>query len=98
MTTYNNREYVAFANITADTAAFTLRGGRYAVEAVATWGGGSATLKRLSNDGTTYVAVLTAITANQFVITDLPSGTYLWAVATATGVYLEIESIAVPIF
>ena len=97
MTSYNNRDYVSFSNIAATPADFTLIGGRYAITINGTFGT-SITLKRKSIDGSTYVTVVTAFTANGFAITDLPGGTYQLTVSSVTGIYAEIESIAVPIF
>lgn len=82
-----------FANITATTAAFALRGGLYAVTVHATFGGGSVTLQKLAADASTYVTALTAFTADGYATVSLPSGTYKVAVTTATGVYVDIESI-----
>ena len=78
-----------FSNISATTSAFSLRGGKYAAEAIATWGGGSAKLQRLGPDGSTYILVSsgTDFTANGYVTANLPAGNYKLAVATATGVY-----------
>lgn len=82
-----------FANISADTASFTGRGGLYGLCVhAATWG--TVTLQRLSNDGVTWVTVLTALTADGYANVYLSSGTYKFAVATATGVYIELTSIA----
>lgn len=48
-------EAVHFSNISASTSAFTLKGGRYAFAAVATFGGGTIKLQALGPDGTTYI-------------------------------------------
>jgi hypothetical protein len=87
------QDRVVFANISATTAAFTLNGGQYAVLVVATFGGGSVTLQRLSNDGTTYVTCLTAFSAAGYATVNLPNGTYKLTIATASAVYAEIVSI-----
>lgn len=86
-------EIRTYSNISADTAAFMLRGGLYAVTASATWGGGSVTLQKLAADESTYVTALTAFTANGYSTVSLPPGTYKFDVVTATAVYLEIASI-----
>jgi hypothetical protein len=86
-------ENVNFSNISATTAAFVLRGGNYLVEIVATWGGGSVTLQRMAMDGSTYLQVLTPFTANAVQLSNLPSGTYKFAVTTAAAVYAEIARI-----
>lgn len=93
----NKIENISFSNISANTAAFTLRGGNYGITVTATFGGGSVTLQRLAPDGTTYVTVVTAFTAAGYASANLPSGTYRLAVATATGVYADVVSIATPL-
>ena len=90
---FNTVEQVTFSNISATPAVFTLRGGHYAITAIATWGGGSVTLQRLAADASTYVTVLTALTANNFQTLNLPGGTYKLLVATATAIYVDITSV-----
>lgn len=90
---WNTVEKVAYSNISATTAAFTLRGGQYAVDVSATFGGGSVTLQKQAGDGTTYVTCLTAFTAAGYATVNLPSGTYKVAVATATAVYAVITAV-----
>lgn len=87
-------ERVFFDNITADTAAFTLQGGLYGVDAIATWGGGSVTLQKLSGDASTYVTAMTAFSASGYATAYLAPGTYRVAVATATAVYVNICAVA----
>lgn len=91
--TWNQVETFKFSNISATPAAFTLRGGCYAVTVHATWGGGSATLQRLAADGATYVTVMTAFSADGFASANLPGGTYQLLIATATGLYADVTSI-----
>jgi hypothetical protein len=91
---FTANETKSYANISADTANFTLRGGLYGVSINATWGGGSVTLQRLSNDGSTYITVLTAFTATGYATVSLPPGTYKLDVVTATAVYVEIIQVA----
>lgn len=79
---------VTGSGLSADTATFTLLGGRYAVAAVATWGGGSVSLEMLMPDGSTYLAVVAPFTANNSTIAYLPPGTYKFAITTATAVAL----------
>jgi hypothetical protein len=83
------------SNISASTAAFSLRGGKYGVSAVATWGGGSAKLQRLGPDGSTYLSVssTTDFTANGYGTVDLPPGDYKIVVATATAVFAQVYRI-----
>lgn len=87
---YNSVENKSFSNISATPASFTLRGGNYGVTCHATWGGGNVVLQRLSPDGTSYVSVITAMTADGYANNNLPSGTYRLAVTTATGVYCDV--------
>jgi len=91
---FNQVERVNFSNISATTAAFTLRGGQYAVDAIATFSSGSITLQKLAGDGTTYVTALTAFTAAGYATVNLPSGTYRFSIATATAVYVQLTAIA----
>lgn len=87
---FNTIENVVFKNIAATPASFVLRGGNYGVTTHATWGGGSLTLQRLSPDGSTYVTVLTAFSADGYQNVNLPSGTYQLLLATATGLYVDV--------
>ena len=85
----------SFSNISADTDAFTLNGGVYALIAAATWGGGTVKLQALSIDGSTYIDVPNAsLTANGFLAPlYLPPGTYKIDVATASAVYVTIANV-----
>lgn len=83
------------SNISATTAAFALRGGRYNVAVVATFGGGSVTLQRMGPDATTWLNALTAFSANGVQLADLASGNYRWLIATATAVYAEVVRIPI---
>ena len=85
---------VAFTNISATTAAFTLPRGQYGVTVTATFGGGNVALQRLAADGSTYVTCLTAFTAAGYATVSLPPGSFKFAVTTATAVYVEISAIA----
>jgi hypothetical protein len=81
------------SNISATTGQFPLAGGRYALMASATWGGGSVTLDILGPDGTAWLVAATALIANGTALVDLPTGTYRFAVATATAVYASITRV-----
>lgn len=83
------------SNIAATTAAFKLTGGLYGVDAVGTWGGGSAKLQKLAADGSTYLSVSsgTDFTANGYSTVNLPAGSYKIVIATATAVYVNIRRI-----
>lgn len=94
MASFHGGESQTFSNISATTAAFTLRGGLYGVTAKGTWGGGSLTLQRLAADATTYITALAAFTTDGYATVSLPPGQYKFAVATATAVYVDITSIA----
>ena len=83
-----------FAALSETPAAFQMGGGLYGVTVAADAGGGNVTLQRLSGDAATYVTVLTAITAPDYATVSLPSGTYRLLVDGATGIYVEIVSIA----
>ena len=92
MGNFNSAEAVSFKNISATTASFKLRGGNYTVTAHATWGGGNVVLQRLAADASTYVNVITALTADGCASVNLPGGTYRFAVTTATGVYVDVTA------
>lgn len=85
---------VRFKAIAATTAAFTLYGGVYVMDANATWGGGSVTLERLGADDTTYIAVATALSADGTSgAIALPPGTYKFVVVSATALYVSVTRI-----
>ncbi len=81
------------SNIAATTSAFTLLGGSYHISMKATWGGGNVVLQMLGPDGSTYLPVHTALTADGVSSANLPPGTYRWAVTTATAVYAQVVRI-----
>lgn len=84
-----------FSDISASTAAFGLEGGKYAVDVLATFGGGSVKLQKLAGDGSTYLSVSssTDFTAAGYATVDLPPGQYRFTIATATAVYAELERV-----
>lgn len=84
---------VFFTNIAATTAAFTLRGGQYGLDVIATFGGGNVTLQRLAADGTTWVTVLAPVTTAGYATVNLPGGTYRFSITTATAVYIQLTSV-----
>ena len=88
--TWNSVENFAFKNVSTTQGPFTLRGGNYGMTVHATFGGGSVTLQRLSPDGSTFVTVLTAFSADGYASANLPSGTYQIAITTATAVYVDV--------
>lgn len=89
----NIQDVVQYSNISATTAAFTLKGGQYGLTVTATFGGGSITLQRLSADGTTWVTAATAVSAAGYSTAYLSQGSYRFAVATATAVYIDLTQI-----
>jgi hypothetical protein len=91
---WNGIEIQSYSNISATTAPFSLRGGNYAVTVHAgSWSSGSVTLQRLAADGSTYVTCLTAFSADGYATVNLPSGTYKFTVASATGIYVDITGV-----
>src|SRR5690349_5986705 len=82
----------SFSNISANTAAFTLKGGYYVVEAIATWGGGNIELQMLGPDGSTYLSLPTPLklTANGSIAGYLPPGQYRFTITTATAGYCTV--------
>lgn len=86
-----------YSNVSTSQGPFTVRGGLYGMSVHATFGGGSVTLQRLAADGSTWVTVLTAFAADGYAPQYLISGTYQITIATATGVYVELVSIAQPV-
>jgi hypothetical protein len=85
--------YLYHTATATDSSTFALNGGSYAVDVLATWGGGSVTLERLGPDGSTYLTAATAFTANGSSTVSLPPGTYKFAVTTATAVYAAVTRI-----
>lgn len=83
------------SNISATTSGFPLKGGKYAVAAVATFGGGSVKLQRLGPDGSTYLSVssTTDFTAAGHAVVDLAPGQYRFTIATASAVYADVVGI-----
>jgi hypothetical protein len=60
---------------------------------VATFGGGNMQLQLLGPDGTTWLGVGSAITANAFASLALVPGQYRLGVTTATGVYAALTGV-----
>lgn len=89
-----SEQAVRFSNISADTSAFELGGGLYQFAVVATWGGGTVSLKQLGPDGSTYLS-LADVTANGGQQLYLPPGQYKVTVTTATAVYATVVRLPV---
>jgi len=81
-----NNDGLAFTANTDNPASFTLLGGRYDFATSATFSGGNIGVQVLMPDGTTYLAVHTALTAAGTVVLDLCPGTYKINIVTATSV------------
>jgi hypothetical protein len=87
------------SNVSATTAAFPLKGGRYVMNVTATFGGGTVKLEMLAGDGASWVTPMNiAGNANSFTAAgsqalDLPAGQYRVNVATATAVYAVIARV-----
>jgi hypothetical protein len=80
----------AFLNASATTPTFPLVGGLYGMDVVAT-GSGSVTLQKLGGDGATWVTAATAFaTTGAYATAYLAPGTYRFAIATFTAVYIQI--------
>jgi hypothetical protein len=85
---------VKFANISATTAAFELKGGLYQVSVVATWNStGTVTIEQLGPDGATWLTVHVAFSANGGDTIFLPPGQYRFEIATATAVYASVVTV-----
>jgi hypothetical protein len=87
-------ESVQFSNIGAvNTAAFRLKGGKYAIVTKSTRAG-TIDLTVLSTDGSTFVKTITSIAAvTGFANADLPPGQFRFEVSGFTANYLSITSV-----
>jgi hypothetical protein len=87
---------VQFKNISATTAAFPLKGGKYALLAIGAGGAGTFDFQSLAADNSTWVPPITQITAAsfaQYLSIDLSPGQYRFAITTYTGVYISLTSV-----
>jgi hypothetical protein len=86
-----------FSNISATTAAFTLKGGYYMVAVVATFGGGNVELQALGPDQSTWLSAPTALklSAAGMISGYLPPGEYRFTITTATAVYCSVAAVPV---
>jgi hypothetical protein len=83
-------EALSFSNVAASPPAFGLKGGKYAIAAVAT-GAGTMGLSMVGPDGATLIPVHTAFAAvTGYAVVDLPPGRYQFVLATFTAVYASI--------
>jgi hypothetical protein len=86
-------EAFLFSNIGVTSAAFTLRGGKYAIASTAT-GAGTMGLQMVGPDGSTLVPVHAVFaTTNGYAVVDLPPGQYKYFIATFTAVFAMIARI-----
>jgi hypothetical protein len=71
-----------------------LKGGTYALQVVATFGGGNVKLQNMGPDGVTFIDIPnTTLSANGFVIVTIPAGIYQIVVTTATAVYAALQGV-----
>ena len=69
-------------------------GGKFMLQAISGgWGGGNAQLQEMGPDGSTWLNVGTAMTANGVQVLDLPPGSYRAVITTATGVWFWLVQI-----
>ncbi len=77
----------------ANSAVFALKGGKYAVVTKST-GAGTIDLMILAADNSTYLAVITQITAvTGYATVDLPPGQYRLDIAGFTANYISVTSV-----
>lgn len=88
-------ESFAYSSLTATSSdSFELKGGAYAMDAIATWNSGSITLQRRGPDGATFITAATALSADGTSGSiALPPGIYRFLVASATGLWASITRI-----
>lgn len=82
---------VQFSNVAAgNSAAFQLKGGQYAIMTKST-GAGTIDLKILAQDGSTWLAVITQITATSgYATAYLPPGQYRYEISGFSANYVSI--------
>jgi len=85
---------VKFSNLGAVTTnSFPLLGGKYSVVWQATLGGGNLQLQVLSDDGSTFVPVGSAIAALGATTFDLAAGVYRFVITTSTANFITVVGI-----
>lgn len=83
-----------FDNLSATPASFPLGGGRYSLVVNAgSWSSGSVQLQTLSRDGSTWINVGSAVSADGVASLELPPGQYQLSITSATGVYAVIARV-----
>lgn len=80
----------ALSNQAADSAVFSLPGGRWAMVAEATWGGGNIALHIKCPNGTFAAVTGMSLTANGMVSAQVPPGDYKIVRTTATAIYARM--------
>jgi len=83
-----------FSNISATTDNFPLLGGVYQVAVIGT-SFGTVTFEQLGPDGSTYLNVDAAYSANGGGTYFIPPGLYRFAISSTTAVYAEVKRISV---
>lgn len=88
-------ESFSYNTLTATSSGtFYLIGGKYLLEAVATWNSGSLALQRVMPDGVTvYTVTGGSLTANGTAALDLAPGAYKLTVASATNLFSAVTRI-----
>jgi hypothetical protein len=74
----------SFTSVNSPTAPFSLRGGKFGLDAHGNWGSGYIQLNRLAADGVTFIPVTPPINVDGLSVFDLPPGSYQVAVVSAT--------------
>lgn len=88
-------ENVRFTALTATTALFELKGGRYMMDAEGTFGGHAVTLQMVGADGTTLLSTTGTLSAAGLVVPDLPPGQYQFTLGS--GMTLAVQITRVPL-
>jgi hypothetical protein len=83
----------AFNLGSSSSAKFTLEGGYYTLDVVATFGGGTVKVQAVGPDGSTLINTALTLSANGTISGALPPGTYQITVTTATAVYASVTSV-----
>lgn len=81
------------SNQSATPAQFTLSGGLYQFNVVASWASGTVTLKTLGPDNTTWLSMTASFTANGGATLYLAPGQYQVVFSGVTAVYWSIARV-----
>lgn len=75
----------------SDSPTFQLLGGRYAIQVVGTFAGGSIDFKVLGPDGATFLScLLSPFVSNDVSLVDLPPGTFKFTITNVTNAFASI--------